>query len=252
MIALMIDGRAYTKEDIFAVISRLDTNITRMGIDRHVRTLEHYGVIKPYAPVKRDSKGRRPLAYIMVEDARKFMISLLTYITGSEVFIGPKGVLRSLVAKLCLEVVKRAILTYYLLPKRLSKGEVKEIKGVVNELALKLALQALTQTPTEPLRTCDEARDFLRAICRNSYLCRVITPEKIQRIVMASAISSGAPKGCVDSIGSVAGCLPKIIEEIVRNSATNEDCCNLVIDIANSLKTYLASSWLGKHGIYVR
>ncbi len=243
IIVLMLDGRAYTKEDIYVVISKFDSTATFMSVDRHVRTLVSYGVIKPYAPVRRGCRGRRPVAYVMTKEAREFMTSLLTFIMSSETLVGIKGVLRQLIARLCLSIIKRAKLRYYFI----SSGNVNEIKlRIVKEFTEKLVREltpyVLAQLPREPLRNFDEARDFLIMVSRNPYI-RELSPLKILKILKASAINCGSPSECLRDLNEVSltrkDSVVSLISSLLRRSAHESQCRELVIEVANALRTYM-------------
>ncbi len=240
IIALMIDGRYYTKDEILDLLSRFDESLTPASVERHVRTLESYGVIKQYSVVRRSGKGRRAYAYVMREDAREFMESLMTYLLTTKHLRMIKYVIRSALSNLFRDVVSRAKLATYLsLP--ISDEGIEEIRRRLNYVISKLAKYAVTTPPPKDLSTCEEAVKYLKALTK--YLHQgIMGKERLLKILYASALTSESPIECID-ISKVSELSPKeIIKELIADCylGRKELCCGLLIDLAKSLRTYLS------------
>ena len=238
MVALMIDGRPYTKEDIYLIISRFGVRTSLMSIDRHVRTLEAYEVIKPYAPVRRDCRGRRPYAYVIREDAMEFLKSILTYLITLEPYLSDKVAPRIVISRLGINIVRKAKLACYL-SGSINEYVLKYINYLMSVVNSKLAPLVMTKVPTPNLMTCSEAKDFLTVISRTPYI-RLINDERLRRIINSAAVTTSSPSKCLPKGGK--GHVNEVIKELVNRLNEDCECCDLIVIIANSIRTYLLSN----------
>jgi len=240
IIALMIDGRYYTKEDLLELLTRIDEGLTPASVERHVRTLESYGVIKQYSLVRRGGRGRKAVAYVMREDAREFMESLLTYLLTTKHLRMVKYVIRSALSNIFRDVVTRAKLATYLsLP--LSNECVDEIRCRINYVVTKLA-KYVVATPTKyGLCTCEEAVKYLKALTKSPQI-RSVGRDKVLKILYASLITSESPTDCVDLSRASELSTREIIKELIASCylGRRDTCCSLLIDLAKSLMTYVS------------
>lgn len=237
IISLMLDGRPYTKEDMFTVVSKFGVRTTLMSIDRHFRTLESYGVIRPYAPVRRECRGRRPYAYVISEDAAKFFAPLLTYLIGNPYL----KELRSggyVVSRLCIGLVRRAKLVSYL-SNSFSNYVVNLMKYLVSRVSDELLPYVMTKIPANPLRRCSEALDFLLFISKTPYM-DLIPRERLVRIVEAAKVSTTSPSSCVPELGKSLS-KEEFISELIERVRESRSCCDFLLGIANSVRTYVVS-----------
>ncbi len=249
IIALMIDGKYYTKDEILELLSRFDDTLTPASIERHVRTLESYGVIKQYSIVRRGGRGRRAFTYVMCDDAREFMESLMTYLLTTKHLRMIKYVIRTALSNLFRDVVSRAKLATYLsLP--ISDEGIEEIRKRLNYVVSRLAKYAVTTPPPKDLSTCEEAIKFLKALTKYPHH-GIICKERLLKILYASALTSESPIECID-VGKVGELDPKdLIKELIANCylRRKEVCCGLLIDLAKSLRTYLNYVTIQKHSL---
>lgn len=251
IVMVMLNGRTYTKDELYNIISKFDLRTTRMSIDRHVRTLESYGIIKPYITLRRLRRGRRPFAYVLSVDAREFFRDIFNYILSSP----PKPELRVskhlVVLGLIKELLKELKLVLYVLPSTLSEELLIHIQNSIKELLNRIHIYVLTAVPYTPVSNYSEALDFLNTLSRSGIIERV-GPLKLMELITTSALSSDLP---LNTLGVNYDDLSKFsIHELVSNKNSREllatvlsivrgdEYYSFIVTLANSIKAYLASN----------
>lgn len=256
----MLDGKPYTKEDLYGFVRNVyGETVTRNTIDRHIRILESYGVVKEYHRVRRKKRGRRPASYVLSSEAASFYRRLYSFL--EELLVegpGPHGPGTGSagkgLARIMLQSLRRARLAlYFSLLSSPDPGGAEALAGKASSLTGLMVLLG-AQEAGYRVASCPEAKAVLRAIAGSRFLYSRVPRDRLAKVLLSTGASSPAGLGealgllgarsledgreKVESLGP-PGVLGILVDKC---PCGGPECGDLLVALANSLLEYLSRS----------
>jgi len=256
IIIRMLNGAAYTREELYRFVSRIITNVTETSVDRHVRTLHKYGVIRPYHRIKRNERGRRPIAYVIRNEFR----DLFEIIINDIINLSLGSNLKKYLVEIALELLHPMILNFknllYLSPE-LDNEVVTKLKQRLKKVSAEIGLYALTVAPIRLTNDCNTSYEILKTLESNEILTNSISAHKVVEILITALINSELRWDIINDITNALGINEvkyskdfykdinptNIIKQLLRKCDCSSRCSDVLTSFTNDLVLLFKSVW---------
>ncbi len=264
----MLDGKPYTKESLYLFLRNLKPDVTRNIVDRHIRTLEKYGIIRAYETIRKSGRGRRPIAYVLTSNVNEFYNKLFSFIlenisvrrtTLMDNIRGNINIIQNMVSNIIIQVY---------LVQDLSEKDLRMSLESLRRCAESLVMVSQIIQPDYSIDNCTDALNFIKRILDIKFLHRWIPGESIYKLLISSYIDSIINKDQLFSLLKLESEIKNnLIDERIKEEITyrgiellkniaegcncNDECSDFVVILANNLVKYITSMYTEDKGLLI-